>query len=362
MKTAFVCFFPVIPTNMGSAEVVRSLFLCWPGKKKLFQISHLNNKNKSYLKSFKIIKEKPLFKIVMIPFLIYSVFKFLKDTKNKLVIIEGPSWIGYSFLTLFIIKIFNSKIKIIYHSHSIEYEVRKMTSSKIIVTLTKFLEKIVFRYADIATSVSELERKKINRIYKVNTTNLNNGISKKIIKFSKKKILNFDYIIYCGSYKYLPNKFAIDYLVKNIMPPLVKYNPKIKLVLTGGGYKKNNNFLINLGIVKKSYLLNLIYNSKAMVVPLDKGTGTRIKIIESLSIGGVVLSTSKGAEGIKFWDKENSNLIVEKKNNFIKNLKKILKLNYKPKVSSIFQKKYLMENIVNQFLNQQNVKNLIKKN
>ena len=113
MKTAFVCFFPVIPTNMGSAEVVRSLFLCWPGKKKLFQISHLNNKKKSYLKSFKIIKEKPLFKIVMIPFLIYSVFKFLKDTKNKLVIIEGPSWIGYSFLTLFIIKIFNSKIKII---------------------------------------------------------------------------------------------------------------------------------------------------------------------------------------------------------------------------------------------------------
>jgi len=142
----------------------------------------------------------------------------------------------------------------------------------------------------------------------------------------------------------------------------MKLNPRIKLVLTGGGYKEKNNFLINLGIVKKNYLLNLIYNSKAMVVPLDKGTGTRIKIIESLSIGGVVLSTSKGAEGIKFLDKKNSNLIVEKKNNFIKNLKKILKLNRKPKVSSIFQKKYLMENIVNKFLDQQNVKNLIKKN
>ncbi len=34
MKTAFVCFFPVIPTNMGSAEVIRSLFISWPGKKK----------------------------------------------------------------------------------------------------------------------------------------------------------------------------------------------------------------------------------------------------------------------------------------------------------------------------------------
>ena len=46
MKTAFICFFPVFPTNMGSAEVIRSLFLCWPGQKKLFQISHLNNNNK----------------------------------------------------------------------------------------------------------------------------------------------------------------------------------------------------------------------------------------------------------------------------------------------------------------------------
>ena len=44
MKTAFICFFPVFPTNMGSAEVIRSLFLCWPGKKKIFQISHINNK------------------------------------------------------------------------------------------------------------------------------------------------------------------------------------------------------------------------------------------------------------------------------------------------------------------------------
>jgi len=362
MKTAFVCFFPVIPTNMGSAEVVRSLFLCWPGKKKLFQISHIDSKNKSYLKSFKIIKEKPLFKIIMIPFLIYSVLKYLKDAKNKLVIIEGPSWIGYSFFALFIIKIFNSKTKIIYHSHSIEYEVRKMTSSKIIITLTKILEKIVFNYADISTSVSELEKKKIKKLYKVNTTNLNNGISKKIIKFQKKKILKFDYIIYCGSYKYLPNKFAIDFLVKKIMPPLVKHNPKLKLVLTGGGYSEKNNFLINLGIVKKSHLLNFIYNSIAMVVPLDKGTGTRIKIIEALTVGGFVLSTSKGAEGIKFYGKENTNLIILKKNNFIKYLRKMFKLNYKSKVSSIFQKKYLMENIVNKFLNEKNVKNLIKKN
>ena len=48
MKTAFLCFFPVFPTTMGSAEVIRSLFLCWPGNKKLFQghfvMCNYNNK------------------------------------------------------------------------------------------------------------------------------------------------------------------------------------------------------------------------------------------------------------------------------------------------------------------------------
>ena len=35
-----------------------------------------------------------------------------------------------------------------------------------------------------------------------------------------------------------------------------------------------------------------------MVVPLEKGTGTRIKIIEALLVGAKVLSTKKGIEGI----------------------------------------------------------------
>ena len=57
MRTAFICFFQYYPTTMGSAEVIRSLFLCWPGNKKIFQISHLNNQKKYNLYSLKIFKE-----------------------------------------------------------------------------------------------------------------------------------------------------------------------------------------------------------------------------------------------------------------------------------------------------------------
>ena len=37
-----------------------------------------------------------------------------------------------------------------------------------------------------------------------------------------------------------------------------------------------------------------------MVLPIDKGTGTRIKIIEAMLIGAKILTTKKGIEGISF--------------------------------------------------------------
>ena len=97
MKTAFICFFPVFPTNMGSAEVIRSLFLCWPGKKKIFQISHINNKKNSNLYSLKIFKENSILKLLAIPILMCQILKYLRKSKKKIIVIEGPSWIGYSF-------------------------------------------------------------------------------------------------------------------------------------------------------------------------------------------------------------------------------------------------------------------------
>ena len=118
------------------------------------------------------------------------------------------------------------------------------------------------------------------------------------------------------------------------MPRLSKKYPKLKLVLTGGGYKKKERFLINMGIVKKEKLLNLIYNSKFMLVPLMKGTGTRIKIIEALLINANVITTKKGIEGIDYNNAKN--VIVANRNNFLD----IIQTNYKinKKVNKI--KKY----------------------
>ena len=352
-KTAFVTFFPVIPDNMGSSAVINSRFKNWPYVGKLFQISHIKEINNNKINTVFIKKESPINKIIKLPELIFKIFQFLKKSKNNLIIIEGASWIFYSFIVLFSFKILLPNSKIIYISHSIESEIRKKYSNKLIYWLTKFLEKFVFKYSYLSTSVSKLEQNKIKKLYDHKTILYPNAIT--IDNQNRKREIRQDYIIYCGSYRYKPNKNAIDYLNNKIMPSLIKKIPNLKLVLTGGGFNKKLSWIVNKGIVPKKDLYNLIYYSKCICVPLKFGSGTRIKIIEALSLGAIVISTKKGIEGIELKNK-NPPFIVNDTKLLLNTIFKIIKNNKSLKIKSLndksyYLKEYSMKNITINFIN-----------
>ena len=97
-----------------------------------------------------------------------------------------------------------------------------------------------------------------------------------------------------------------------------------------------------------------------MCVPLMFGYGTRIKIIEALSLGAIVISTKKGIEGIKIHSK-NPPFIISNKKLFVKKIVEIIKNNRKIKKRSIIDKKYYlknysMENILKKFINDNEIK------
>ena len=131
---------------MGSSAVINSRFNSWPFEKKIFQLSHVKKLNNKNLKTIFIRKEKPLFKIFYLPYLIMQIVKYLKSSNKKVVVIEGASWIFYSFIILASFKIFFSEVKIIYISHSIESEIRKKFSNVFIYFLTKYLSFLLFLY------------------------------------------------------------------------------------------------------------------------------------------------------------------------------------------------------------------------
>ena len=359
IRTAFITFFPIKPNTMGSSAVINSRYNSWPFKKKIFQISHVKKINNESIETIFINRERPFYKILKLPELIFKINGFLKKSQKKIIIIEGASWIFYSFIFLFSFKFFLSKKKIIYISHSIESEIRRKYSNLFIYYLTLFLENLVFRFSDISTSVSKKEQKKIKLYYNKKTILLPNGIE--IKNFKKNKKINANYLIYTGSYLYKPNKDAIDFLNDQIMPKLILKYPNLKLVITGGGYKeKKFPWLINKETVSKKDLYNLLFFSKGLCVPLKFGSGTRIKIIEALCLGAIIISSKKGIEGIDL-NSINPPYIIDNKSKYISKIFEILKNYKKIKKKSINQKKfylkkYSMNKIIQKFIYENQIK------
>jgi glycosyltransferase involved in cell wall biosynthesis len=91
-----------------------------------------------------------------------------------------------------------------------------------------------------------------------------------------------------------------------------------------------------------------------MLVPLQSGSGMRIKIIEGMAMGKAIISTSIGAEGIPVTHLENI-IIADNPKEFadaITDLAKNdeLKLKLKKNARSFIQNHFDNKNLVNQLL------------
>lgn len=353
-KTALVGFYQITNSYNGASEVSQSLYECIRTKKKLFEIKNptffkkesqiTNFINSYFIKPFKII------------LLCFKVKDFFGDNKKKFLIIEGASWIGFSFLFIVISKYLISHVKIMYHGHNIEYEIRKMKNSKIIQLITKHLEKKVFSMCDYATTVSNHDKSVIKKLYKTNSIVFFNGVSKKRLHISKKKIYEKNYLIFSGNYYFKPNKMAIKNILKKL-PKIHKLDPSIKLLITGTNlpYRLIKHPHIIFKPKLKKELLNLyLKKSICSVMPLINSPGTKLKVIENLLIGVITIGTKHAFKGIELEGRKPP-FIFKNDQELLKLLNLVFKNNIKlkritKKNSQIYVKKYLMENIYNNFI------------
>jgi hypothetical protein len=367
---AFVCFYEASVGGHGAAEVSLSLF------------ESINNKNKKFIEIkknfiFKILEKfhinifEQIYKIFATIKLSYEVIKFLKNYYNKTVIIEGASWAGYAYLTIKFIKFFSKDIIIIYHAHNVEYYLRRDKNSFFLINfLTKILEKKIFSIVDIGTVVSKKDQRIVKNIYNIKTLIFSNGINKKRLKIKKiRKEIPKNFIIYSGSYSFFTNKIAIDKLIYKILPKLINKYPNIKLVITGSNFpvKKFRKFTFvkyfkNLNKEELNFLIN---KSKFLLAPMSKGPGTKLKIIEALMLGCIIVSSNHGFSGLKLKKKNKYFFKFSNDRNMFKLIDYVIKNNKLIKIKAKNNKKYyineyLMENILKKFLNEIYKKKRIK--
>jgi len=107
--------------------------------------------------------------------------------------------------------------------------------------------------------------------------------------------------LYFGHLQYAPNIEGLEILHREILPRLDQRGLRYRVAVAGRGSAelgervRHPRFLF-AGVVER--IEDLINASDAVVAPLLRGGGTRVKIIESIACGRPVVSTNAGAEGL----------------------------------------------------------------
>jgi len=109
-------------------------------------------------------------------------------------------------------------------------------------------------------------------------------------------------MLFIGSLEYPPNIDAVTYFVQEILPRVQARHPGARVKIVGVRPREaalrlhNGADVVVAGSVPD---LEPYYRKAALVVvPMRLGGGTRIKVLEALSHGKAVVTTSIGAEGL----------------------------------------------------------------
>jgi polysaccharide biosynthesis protein PslH len=120
--------------------------------------------------------------------------------------------------------------------------------------------------------------------------------------------VEFPSLFSLGSMNWMPNEEGIRWFLLNVWLDVHKQFPGLKYYIAGRGMPR---WMLNLDLPNVVVLGEVpdapaFLTSKAiMIVPLFSGSGIRIKIIEGMAAGKTIISTSLGAEGIRYTNHEN---------------------------------------------------------
>lgn len=218
-----------------------------------------------------------------------------------------------------------TQAKFVLRQHNVEGQIMKRFYENESNFILKYYAKIQYRKFiayepklcekfDKVVFITENDKKYLEQINpNIKSAFIPAGVEKSFLLLNKKNIDEFA-IFHTGSLNWLPNLDSAKYFIEEILPIIVQKEPKVRLYLYGG--KLPDAFIITKNVEKNVIQLGFVddlwsdlANKFIAVVPLRIGSGMRLKVIELMAAGNVVISTSIGKEGINVVDSEH--LFVE---------------------------------------------------
>lgn len=119
-------------------------------------------------------------------------------------------------------------------------------------------------------------------------------------------------MLFVGSFRHEPNRVAVDWFVRRVLPMILSRQPEAKLVIAGSdpppahAYADYADHLDMLGYVED--VREAFARYSVFVCPILSGSGVRVKLLEAFAAGIPVVSTRVGAEGLATQDGEYCSL------------------------------------------------------
>ena len=233
----------------------------------------------------------------------------------------------------------NSDAKISLRSHNIEHEIwKRIAHNKRNILTKKYLQILANRIKkfeinslnvyDLLVPITQRDANILNNLgnnkpYQVCPSGMD------IEKISEgNKNVNYHSLFFIGSLDWIPNQEGLLWFTENVWPKISIKNPKIEFFIAGRNAPKkliqkllNFKNIVFLGEVDDAF--EYMMSKSIMVVPLFSGSGMRVKIIEGMALGKVIVTTSLGAEGIDVKHKKDI-LIADSADDFEKEIEILL--------------------------------------
>lgn len=118
---------------------------------------------------------------------------------------------------------------------------------------------------------------------------------------------NTTVFFHLGDMNWAPNEEALDHFINDIWPLVGEKLSNSKVVFAGRGMpasriKVTGNLEVKGDVESAKTFMK---EGDVMLLPLKSGGGMRVKLIEAMSLGKCVITTSLGAEGLKAEDRKH---------------------------------------------------------
>ena len=107
-----------------------------------------------------------------------------------------------------------------------------------------------------------------------------------------------DSILWIGGMSWGPNRDAVEFFVKEILPEVVKEHPQTRFDIVGEGTEELGISSTNIHVHGRvADIRGYLEKAKILICPLRIGGGMRLKLLDFFAAGKAVVSTRIGAEG-----------------------------------------------------------------